>query len=126
MWQTYLDVVDPVLKLFHVPSIQRLVVGVIQRPSKVDPSTESLMFAIYYSTVVTMSSAKCRDELHEEKGDLLKRYICFSIIFLTVIDGFRYRVGVEHALLRANFLRSQDLTVLQAFVLYLVNSASNT
>ncbi|KAE8391334.1 fungal-specific transcription factor domain-containing protein [Aspergillus alliaceus] len=104
IWQTYLDVVDPVIKVFHVPTVQRQVLSVIQRRSNLDAPTECLMFAIYYSTVVTMSGVECRSELHEGKTVLLRRY----------------RTGVEHALGQANFLRSLDMTVLQAFVLYLI------
>ncbi|KAF7560194.1 hypothetical protein G7046_g3955 [Stylonectria norvegica] len=103
MWQKYLDVVDPVLKMFHVPTIQRLVICVTQRRSNLDTATECLMFAIYYCVVATMSSASCENDLRETKTVLLKRY----------------RAGLEQALINANFLRSHDLTVLQALVLYL-------
>lgn len=37
---------------------------------------------------------------------------------------FRYREGVERTLVRANFLSSRDITVLQAFVIYLVSMLS--
>ncbi|OGM44606.1 fungal specific transcription factor, partial [Aspergillus bombycis] len=104
IWQTYLDVVDPVVKVFHVPTVQRQVVSVIRGRSNLDAPTECLIFAIYYSTVVTMSAVECREEFDEEKAVLLTRY----------------RTGVEQALSRANFLRSLDLTVLQAFALYLI------
>lgn len=75
IWQTYLDVVDPGLKIFHVPTIQRLVVQAIQCSSKLEPSTECLVFAIYYSTVVTMAAPTCRDRFHEDKSNLLSRYV---------------------------------------------------
>lgn len=39
---------------------------------------------------------------------------------ITLLTAFRYREGAERALVRANFLSSQDITVLQAFVIYLV------
>ncbi|KNG81759.1 fungal specific transcription factor [Aspergillus nomiae NRRL 13137] len=104
IWQTYLDVVDPVLKVFHVPTVQRQVTSVIRGRFNLDAPTECLIFAIYYSTVVTMSAEECREEFDEDKAVILTRY----------------RTGVEQALSRANFLTSLDLTVLQAFALYLI------
>ncbi|GIK00861.1 hypothetical protein Aspvir_004890 [Aspergillus viridinutans] len=104
IWQTYLDVVDPVLKLFHVPTVQRHVFSLIRGQPVLNPPTECLMFAIYYSTVVAMSAAECQSEFHEDRTTLLSRY----------------RMGVEHALLKANFLNSMDMMVLQAFSLYLI------
>ncbi|GIJ85153.1 hypothetical protein Asppvi_004009 [Aspergillus pseudoviridinutans] len=104
IWQTYLDVVDPVLKIFHVPTVQRHVFSLIRGQPIRDARTECLIFAIYYSTVVAMSAAECQSEFHEERATLLSRY----------------RMGVEHALLKANFLNSVDMMVLQAFSLYLI------
>ncbi|EHK48777.1 hypothetical protein TRIATDRAFT_53800, partial [Trichoderma atroviride IMI 206040] len=106
IWQTYLDAVDPLVKIFHAPSIQRHVMSISQGRKMPDAATECLMFAIYYSTVFSMSIAECREEFGEEKVRLLQRY----------------REGVERTLVRANFLSSKDITVLQAFVLYLVNT----
>ncbi|KAH6874383.1 fungal-specific transcription factor [Thelonectria olida] len=102
IWQTYLEVVDPVLKLFHVPTVQEQVMRFVRCPVSLDNSTECLMFAIYYSTVVTMPAAMCWTYFNESKTTLSKRF----------------RTGVEQSLLRANFLRSRDVIVLQALVLY--------
>ncbi|KPM46347.1 hypothetical protein AK830_g89 [Neonectria ditissima] len=50
-----------------------------------------------------MSATACQRDFQRDRIDLLKQY----------------RLGVESALLRARFLRSSDLMVLQAFVIYL-------
>ncbi|KAL7904560.1 fungal-specific transcription factor [Trichoderma velutinum] len=104
IWQTYLDVVDPLIKIFHVPSVQRHVMSISQGRKIPDAATECLMFAIYYSTIISISAAKCRQELHEEKLVLLQRF----------------RNGVEQSLRGINFWSSRNITVLQAFVLYLI------
>ncbi|KAH7131106.1 fungal-specific transcription factor [Dactylonectria macrodidyma] len=103
LWQNYLDVVDPVLKLFHIPTVQRRIMDFVRCPSDIDTPTECLLFAIYYATITAMPIETCRTNFHEDKVHLLKRY----------------RSGVEQSLCRANFLRSRDITVLQAFVLYM-------
>ncbi|PKK46180.1 hypothetical protein CI102_7709, partial [Trichoderma harzianum] len=104
LWQTYLDVVDPLIKIFHVPSIQRQVMSISQGRKIPDADTECLLFAIYYSTVIAIPAAECRQELHEERPVLLQRF----------------RNGVEESLRRINFWSSRNITALQAFLLYLV------
>ncbi|KAL6794067.1 fungal-specific transcription factor [Trichoderma sp. SZMC 28012] len=104
LWQTYLDVVDPLIKIFHVPSIQRQVMSISQGRKIPDADTECLLFAIYYSTVIAIPAAECRQELHEERPVLLQRF----------------RNGVEESLRQINFWSSRNITALQAFVLYLI------
>ncbi|KAL6701634.1 fungal-specific transcription factor [Trichoderma pleuroticola] len=104
LWQTYLDVVDPLIKIFHVPSIQRQVMSISQGRKIPDAATGCLLFAIYYSTVIAISAAECRQELHEERPVLLQQF----------------RNGVEQSLRGINFWSSQNITALQAFVLYLI------
>lgn len=83
IWQTYLDVVDPVLKIFHVPTVQRVVVGVIRGRLRPDSYTECLMLAVYYATVVTMSAAECHREFNEKKATVLKRYVSLQLLLLS-------------------------------------------
>ncbi|KAK6448822.1 hypothetical protein FP744_10005072 [Trichoderma asperellum] len=96
IWQTYLDVVDPLLKIFHVPSIQRHVMSISQGREIPDAATECLMFAIYYSTVISIPVAECRDEFGEEKPLLLQRHVDVVLLYLllflpeySIIDRFQ-------------------------------------
>ena len=52
--------------------------SVIRGRFNLDAPTECLIFAIYYSTVVTMSAEECREEFDEDKAVILTRYVCFS------------------------------------------------
>lgn len=85
IWQTYLDGVDPLLKTFHVPSIQRHFMSISQGREIPDAATECLMFAIYYSTVISTSVAECRDEFGDTKPLLLQRYVNVSLVFLFLV-----------------------------------------
>ncbi|PTB65732.1 hypothetical protein BBK36DRAFT_1120000, partial [Trichoderma citrinoviride] len=106
IWQTYLDVIDPLVKVFHIPSVQRYIMSTIEGREAVDPCTNCVVFAIYYATAISLSAAECRHELEEERPVLLQRY----------------REGLELSLDAADLSTSQDIIVLQAFVLYLVIS----
>ncbi|KAK6540431.1 hypothetical protein TWF694_009226 [Orbilia ellipsospora] len=104
IWQKYLESVESVLKILHAPSVQKQIVDFIRGRRILDPPTECMMFAIYYAAVVTMTAEECQAEFKEDKHEMLKRY----------------RIGVESSLSKANLLESLDMTVLQAFVIYLI------
>lgn len=90
LWQTYLDVVNPLIKIFHVPSIQRQVMSISQGRKIPDADTGCLLFAIYYSAVIAIPAAECRQELHEERPVLLQRYVTKLVcISLERTDGFQ-------------------------------------
>ncbi|PLB45044.1 hypothetical protein P170DRAFT_513118 [Aspergillus steynii IBT 23096] len=104
LWQKYLENVDPLIKIFHAPTLQRQVMNLVRGRRNNGYPDECLMFAIYYSAILTMDAVGCQEELEEDKEELLNRY----------------RTGVEKALLKADFVNTQGLSVLQALVIYLI------
>jgi hypothetical protein len=75
IWQIYLDVVDPVLKLFHIPTTQRQILRVSRNLSRVDSSLESVLFAVYYASATALPATECQNQLGQAKDELLERYI---------------------------------------------------
>ncbi|KFZ07801.1 hypothetical protein V502_09747 [Pseudogymnoascus sp. VKM F-4520 (FW-2644)] len=104
IWQTYLERVEPVLKIFHVPTVQKQIVDFIRDQGFLDPPTKCVLFAIHYASVITMTAEECQAGFNEGKHELLKRY----------------RIGVENSLSKAKLRESMDMTVLQAFAIYLI------
>ena len=104
LWQTFLDNVNPLTKIIHAPTLQQSILDATGNLEHVSKGLETLMFAIYNFAVTSSSNAYCENMLGEAKTTLLARY----------------RRGTQQALIRAEFLKSSELTVLQAFVLYLV------
>ncbi|KAK8201700.1 fungal-specific transcription factor domain-containing protein [Phyllosticta capitalensis] len=104
LWQAYLDNVNPLVKLLHAPSVQRQVLKAVSNPETIDAETELLMFSIYLMAVVSMSAEECQATLQESKHRLLTKF----------------QHATKVALHKAGFLRSSDLVVLQAFILFLL------
>jgi hypothetical protein len=104
LWQTFLENVNPLTKILHVPTFHKVILDTSADLQKVSRSTEALMFAIYSCTVVSMSDDECKESIGEPKARLLVRWRC----------------ACQQALMSAGLLHSSDLVVLQAFVLYLV------
>jgi hypothetical protein len=74
LWWKYLEVVDPVLKVFHTPTVQKLVVDAIRGRTKLTIGENCLLFSIYYASVVVLSASECCTEVEEERQVLLERY----------------------------------------------------
>lgn len=105
LWQVFLDNINPLTKIIHQPTLQSAIFDASFNLDKVPKGLEALMFAIYASATYSMTDKECTAMLHEEKTNLLARY----------------RLGLRKALVRANFLATSELAVLQAFTIYLLS-----
>lgn len=105
LWQTFLDNVNPLVKILHTPTVQQLVLETSGNLKDVSKSITALMFAIYLSAVNSLSNAECENMVGHGKSVLLANYY----------------LGSQQALINAGFLKSSDLVVLQAYVLFLVS-----
>ncbi|OQU93565.1 Fungal specific transcription factor domain-containing protein [Cladophialophora immunda] len=104
LWQVFVENVDPVFKILHVPTTQRQILKASQDPTQIPSAFESLMFAIYYAAITsTQSSTYLETLFQEERQPLLDRY----------------RHGVERSLEKANFMSTPDVTTLQALTIFL-------
>jgi hypothetical protein len=103
-WEIFKDRVDPLVKVLHLPTLQPTILAAASSLKNIPRGFECLLFAIYYCAATSLSSPDCMKKLGEERSVLLTRY----------------RFGVEQALARANFLTTEELMVLQAFVLFLI------
>jgi hypothetical protein len=103
-WKIYKENVDPLVKVIHAPSMEPTILKSRDCLDKIHRGLEALLFAIYYGAVTSMWPEECRTLFGEEKTDLL----------------VRYRFGIEQALARADFLQTDEMIVLQAFVIFLI------
>ncbi|KAF4335780.1 bikaverin cluster-transcription factor [Fusarium beomiforme] len=93
----------PLVHVFHMPTTEQLFWDAIVALDSLDRNTECLLFALYYSTVISMDEGQCLTVLGESRSSSL--------------DKFRF--AVEQAMARANLLNTQSLILLQAIVLFL-------
>lgn len=102
-WELYREKVDPVVKVFHRPTMERIVKESAQNLDHISKATEVMMFTIYYAVITSTSPTECQTILGLDRDDALKKY----------------RFGVEQALARAGFLSTSEVLVVQAFTLFL-------
>lgn len=106
LWQVYLTNVDPLLKITHAPSLQKRIFDAAADLGSVPRNLEALMFNIYLAGVISLNE--------DEVASMLNRSKTEAIADL--------QSAAEQALVNVAFMRSNDLMVLQAFLLYLVSS----
>ncbi|KAI0099846.1 hypothetical protein GGR51DRAFT_534605 [Nemania sp. FL0031] len=97
--------VNLVVQIVHMPTVREMARH--SRGSDITqltPANEALMFSIYYSAITSM-----------EEDDVLKNFGS------TKTDlNLRYRLGLEHALAKADFLNVPDIVLVQAFAIFLL------
>ncbi|KAM0300277.1 hypothetical protein HYE67_010532 [Fusarium culmorum] len=103
IWQTYVENVDPFIKILHVPTIEKIIKDLRGNFSSCGSVTEALLFAISLAAITSLDDETVAYNFNTPKEQLLQRY----------------QFGTEQALARVNFLSSKDITVLQALAMYL-------
>lgn len=106
LWQTFLDNVNPLIKIFHAPTVQQEILRASANLENVSKSMESLMFGIYYFAATSLNEEECQNSFGMDRTSLL----------------VSYQYGAQQALLNASFLKTSDIVVLQALALYLVRT----
>lgn len=107
LWQTYINNVDPLLRLTHTPILQKKVIeasGKLASRLTIDNGLEALLFNIYFISINSMTDEESMASFGVAKSSLQAKY----------------HVASQQALLNANLMRTLDLKALQAYLLHLV------
>lgn len=103
-WSTYVENVDPLTKIFHVPTMNVAMRELhTTKCENLNSSMEAALFSIYYSVISSMSQSEVEANFDSDKTTLLNRY----------------RFGVEQALAKADLLTTTEIVTVQAYVLFL-------
>ncbi|KAK2042039.1 hypothetical protein LZ31DRAFT_501453 [Colletotrichum somersetense] len=103
LWYTFVESVNPLLKIIHVPTLQQRVLDASWNPSGASKPLAAMLFAIYALAIASISVEECLSAFGETKVAL----------------STRYRHAAFRALVEADFLATRDFEVLQALVLFL-------
>ena len=100
----YMHRIDPILKVIHGPSLRVLLL----ENSACGPTIEALKSAIFFTALCTLEKQESIEIVGEAKGK----------------TATKFRIATELSLSKANLLTGRNLTVLQAFVIYLVSTST--
>lgn len=103
LFEIFKHSVAPLVHIFHMPTLVASYWDAVASPESLNRNTEALLFAIYYSTVISMESQQCEEVLGFSRAAAVKHY----------------QFAVEQAMARANLLNTQSVVLIQAVVLFL-------
>lgn len=106
LWQTFVETVNPLIKIIHVPILQKRILEATWNPSGIDKALAALMFSMYTLSVTSLSPEDCHTSLSQDRGVLITRY----------------RTATLRALMEADFMTTKELEVLQAMVLFVFSN----
>lgn len=104
LWQKFLDRVNPLTKVIHVPTLQPMVAEAATNLDTIPKNVEALLFSIYTMAAVSLTDDESLAFLGYSKKEAVERF----------------SRGVRVALTRMDILKHYDLITLQAMVLYMV------
>ncbi|KAI9927477.1 hypothetical protein ASPWEDRAFT_118467 [Aspergillus wentii DTO 134E9] len=96
--------VNIITQVVHLPTVKKMVRGMRGRDMSLSPANDALLFSIYYAAITSMEEDDVIADFGSAKTEL----------------NLRYRLGLEHALARADFLAKPDLVLVQAFSIFLL------
>lgn len=105
LWQTFLENVNPLIKVLHTPTLQPQILDAVGNLAGIGKEMEALMFSIYCIALTSLQNGEVEKSFGESKKNMLAK--C--------------RRGAQFALGNASFLRTSNLMVLQALILYTVS-----
>ncbi|CAM1507865.1 Fc.00g047130.m01.CDS01 [Cosmosporella sp. VM-42] len=103
LWQLFLDRVNPLTKVIHVPTLQPYVMEAASCMDNIPLNYQALLFSVFTMATVSLSEVESVQMLGMSRDDALRKFT----------------IGTKVALTKFNFLKNYDMAALQALLLYL-------
>ncbi|KAH7116334.1 hypothetical protein EDB81DRAFT_246667 [Dactylonectria macrodidyma] len=105
LWTVFKDSIDPLVRILHMPTVEPKVSEWLSKDDVegMPSNLNALLFAVYFSATSSMENDECREVLGSDRSAIV----------------MKYRAAEENALTVAGLLNTDDLMVLQSFIIYL-------
>ncbi|PWY90680.1 hypothetical protein BO70DRAFT_384331 [Aspergillus heteromorphus CBS 117.55] len=105
LWTAHIQNVEPLCKVLHIPTTGNMVETVSRNPSTATKAQECLLFAIYHFAVFSLTDEDCIRDFGQTRSILLAKY----------------QMALRQALVNASWLKTTEMPVMQAFILFLIS-----
>ncbi|KAK1967851.1 fungal-specific transcription factor domain-containing protein [Colletotrichum sublineola] len=102
LWRVFLDRVDPVTKVIHVPTFHARIIDAVNNFASVPLATAALLFSIFLTASGSLSRQEHWDEFGRSQSDAIADFT----------------LGLKLALTELNYLKNHNLEVLSSLALY--------
>ncbi|KHN94919.1 fungal specific transcription factor domain-containing protein [Metarhizium album ARSEF 1941] len=100
LWQLFLERVNPLFKVVHVPTVQPMVMEGATNIASLSYCQQALVLSIYTTAALSLSDAESIQLLGMSRESAIQKFLA----------------GTKVALIRFNFLKNYNMTALQALV----------
>lgn len=104
LWQVFLENVNPLTKIIHAPTLQQRILNASGDLGSIPEDLEALMFAIYCAALTSLDDNEVLQSFGEARSKLLSAH----------------RQNAQNALVNAKLLKTSNLVVLQALIIFIV------
>lgn len=104
IYEIYLERVDPLTKVLHLPTFRSSLADAVQYPQNVSRSLKAVILAFHLIVVAALGEDECQNMLGESKSTMFTKY----------------RLAARRALLRAGLLDTSNPETLQAYIIFMV------
>lgn len=108
LWDIYVDRVDPLVKILHLPTFRPLLESAVQRPKGTPSDIQALVSSFFLAAIASLDNGECARILGGYKKEAFAKY-----------DR-----AARRALRGARFVSTTSITTLRAYCLFLVRTAS--
>ncbi|KAI5360319.1 hypothetical protein Slin14017_G098800 [Septoria linicola] len=109
LWRAHVENVEPLCKILHVPTVSDMLARCSSNPAVATKAEECLLFAVYHFAILSLEDAECMIQFGASRSTLLQRY----------------HFCVRQALVTAGFLKTAEMMIMQAYVLFLLSCRSH-
>jgi hypothetical protein len=107
LWQIFLDRVNPIIKIVHVPTLQPRLIEITTDHSNVALNYQALFFGIYLMASISLLDHESMQLLGMSREQAIRKFA----------------LGLKQSLVKADFLRNHDMVTLQALTFFLVRTS---
>ncbi|OAQ96455.1 hypothetical protein LLEC1_00984 [Akanthomyces lecanii] len=100
----YVDRVDPLMKIMHMPTFWASVLQVVEKGEKVSKPIEAIIFCFYFGTISILQENECEKLFRQSKKALFAKY----------------RAIARHTLKKADLISTSSPMTLRAFCVFLM------
>lgn len=104
LWQIFLDRINPLIKIVHVPTLQPYLIDITTDHTNVPLNYQALFFSIYLMATISLLEHESMQLLGMPREQAVQRFA----------------LGTRQSLIKADFLRNHDMVTLQALTFFLV------
>jgi Fungal specific transcription factor domain len=114
--------VNCIIRIVYFPTVKKIVRDMrSNNMSSLTPANEALLFSIYYSAIVSLEeedvSLRRVGNMRQHSIDTCQVMTNFGVTKAELT--IKFRLGLEHALAKADFLNVPDLVLVQALAIFL-------